>query len=394
MTIPRLPITFALDDDTPGDTAPPEAPTSPEEDDATIETATVGVPRSFDDVKTLYQQNVYVSAVTVVLAAVVLGVVVDFVVRRVFKGLAKRTKTELDDVFVAAVRRPLFWSFILAGSGIAIERLGPPETASYIIEGLLITFAVLMWTGAGFKIGKSLLDLLSRRAESVPIVNVRTLPLFEIVVKTVLVAGAAYGILLAWNVDVTAWLASAGILGIAIGFAAKDTLANFFSGIFILADAPYKIGDFIVLDSGERGRVTDIGIRSTRMLTRDDIEIIMPNAAIANAKIINETGGPYDKERVRVTVGVAYGSDIDQVRDVLMDVAAKSKYLLHEPAPRVRFRSFDDSALTFQLMGWIEEPVLRGRALDELNANVYKAFQTEGIQIPFPQTDVHIHQAK
>ncbi len=394
MTIPRLPIVSALDGEPPPATDPSAEPDSTTEEDPGTETVAVGVPRSFEDVKTLYQQNVYVSAVTVVLAAVVLGVVVDFIVRRVFKRLAARTKTELDDVFIAAIRRPLFWSFLLAGSGIAIERLGPPDTASYIIEGLLITIAVLMWTGAGFTIGKSLLDLLSRRAESVPIVNVRTLPLFEIVVKTVLVAGAAYGILLAWNVDVTAWLASAGILGIAIGFAAKDTLANFFSGIFILADAPYKIGDFIVLDSGERGRVTDIGIRSTRMLTRDDIEITIPNAAIANAKIINETGGPYDKERVRVTIGVAYGSDIDQVRDVLMDVAARSKYLLHEPSPRVRFRTFGDSALTFQLMGWIEEPVLRGRALDELNAGVYKAFQAEGIEIPFPQTDVHIHKSE
>ena len=392
MTIPHLPIEFALDGEPPPAADPSAEPDSPPEEDSGTETAAVGVPRSFEDVKELYQKNAYISAVTVVLAAVAIGVVVDFILRRVFKRLAKRTKTELDDVFIAAVRKPLFWSFLLAGAGIGFDRLKPPPTASYIIEGLLITFAVLMWTGAGFTVGKSLLDLLSRRADSVSIVNVRTLPLFEIVVKTVLVAGAAYGILLAWHVDVTAWLASAGILGIAIGFAAKDTLANFFSGIFILADAPYKIGDFIVLDSGERGRVTDIGIRSTRILTRDDIEITVPNAAIANAKIINETGGPYDMERIRVTVGVAYGSDIDQVRDVLLEVAAASQYLTKDPSPRVRFRSFGDSALTFQLMGWIEEPVLRGRALDELNAGVYKRFQAEGIQIPFPQTDVHIHK--
>ena len=77
-----------------------------------------------------------------------------------------------------------------------------------------------------------------------------------------------------------------------MGFAAKDTLANLFAGVFILADAPYKIGDFIVLDGGERGRVTKIGIRTTRILTRDDVEITIPNATIANSKIINESGGP------------------------------------------------------------------------------------------------------
>jgi small-conductance mechanosensitive channel len=200
-----------------------------------------------------------------------------------------------------------------------------------------------------------------------------------------------YGIMLSWHVDLTAWLASAGILGIAIGFAAKDTLANFFSGVFIVADAPYKIGDFIQLGSGERGMVTDIGIRSTRILTRDDIQITIPNATIANDKIVNETGGPEKMERVRVTVGVAYGSDIDKVREVLLDVAANSKYLLKEPAPRVRFREFLDSSLKFQLLGWIEVPVLRGRALDELNCAVYKAFAANGINIPYPQTDVHVH---
>lgn len=393
MTIPHLPIEFALDEDSAPATDPPTEPVSTGEEDSVTETAAVGVPRSFQDVKTLYQQKPYVSAGTVILAAIVIGVVVDFIVRRVFKRLAARTKTELDDVFIAAVRKPLFWSFLLAGFGIGIQRLGPPETANYIIEGMLISIAVLMWTGAGFAIGKSLLDLLSRRADSVSIVNVRTLPLFEIVVKTVLVAGAAYGILLAWNVDVTAWLASAGILGIAIGFAAKDTLSNFFSGIFILADAPYKIGDFIVLDSGERGRVTDIGIRSTRILTRDDIEITVPNSVLGTTKITNEAGGPHPKHRVRVKVGVAYGSDIDKVKEVLMGVAEAEPLICQDPEPRVRFRNFGDSSLDVELLGWIEMPVQRGRALDALNTAVYKRFAEEGIQIPFPQRDIYLKEA-
>jgi len=119
----------------------------------------------------------------------------------------------------------------------------------------------------------------------------------------------------------------------------------------------------------------------------------MPNAAIANAKIVNESGGPHEKERVRVNVGVAYGSDIDLVRQILMDVATASTHLDKDPEPRVRFRAFGDSSLDFQLMGWIDEPVLRGRALDELNVAVYKAFAEHGIEIPFPQRDVHLHNA-
>ena len=146
----------------------------------------------------------------------------------------------------------------------------------------------------------------------------------------------------------TAWLASAGIIGIAIGFAAKDTLANLFSGVFIMADAPYKIGDFVVLDSGERGEITHIGIRSTRLKTRDDIEVTVPNSVMGNTKIINESGGPHEKFRIRVAVGVAYGSDIDKVREVLMGVALNDEAVCADPEPRVRLRNFGPSSLDFE----------------------------------------------
>ena len=146
------------------------------------------------------------------------------------------------------------------------------------------------------------------------LIQSRTAPLFQNISMVVLVGGAVYFLFLAWQINVTAWLASAGIVGIAVGFAAKDTLANLFAGVFILVDAPYSVGDFVNLDGGERGRVTQIGLRSTRLLTRDDIEIIIPNSVMGNTKIINESGGPHEKERIRIKVGVAYGSDIDVVR--------------------------------------------------------------------------------
>jgi small-conductance mechanosensitive channel len=181
------------------------------------------------------------------------------------------------------------------------------------------------------------------------------------------------------------------VIGIAVGFAAKDTLANLFGGLFIVADAPYKIGDYINLDGGERGLVTHVGIRSTRLLTRDDIEVTVPNALMANAKIINESGGPWAKERIRVPIGVAYGSDVDQVCEVLTAVAAGHDDVCEHPEPRVRFRSFGDSSLDFELLCWIEEPVLRGKVLHELNMALYKSFQSHRIEIPFPQRDVHLY---
>lgn len=216
------------------------------------------------------------------------------------------------------------------------------------------------------------------------------LSLIHNVMKVVLVALTIYFIFLAWSIDVTAWLASAGIVGLALSFAAKDTLSNLFAGVSIIMDAPYKTGDFIVLDSGERGVVTEIGLRSTRILTRDDIQITVPNGLIGNSKIINEAGGPSERHRIRIAVGVAYGSDIDHVIATLARVADDNEDIVDNPAPRVRFRTFGDSSLDFELLGWINRPVDRGRVTHELNCAVYKAFRDGGIEIPFPQRDLHV----
>ena len=150
------------------------------------------------------------------------------------------------------------------------------------------------------------------------------------------------------------------------------------------------ITDTIILDSGERGVVTEIGLRSTRILTRDDIEITVPNGIIGNSTITNEAGGPPSQHRIRIGVGVAYGSDLDQVIDTLQEVARDNEDILGNPEPRVRFRQFGDSSLNFELLGWIAEPANRGRVKHELNCSVYRAFNEEGIQIPFPQRDLHV----
>ena len=105
-----------------------------------------------------------------------------------------------------------------------------------------------------------------------------------------------------------------------------------------MADSPFKEGDYILLETGERGYVKSMGLRSTRFLTRDDIEITIPNSVIAASKIVNESGGPEDIERVRITLLVAYGSDIDEVKGLLTSIALENKNVQKEPSPRVRFR--------------------------------------------------------
>jgi small-conductance mechanosensitive channel len=273
---------------------------------------------------------------------------------------------------------------------VATHLLVLPAVFTGLLLAFLTTLVILVWTTAGLRLSHLVLQAMGRSESRTPWVEARTAPLLENLSKLLVVGIAIYALLVAWNLDVGPVLASAGIAGIALGFAAKDTLANLFGGLSVIADAPYKLGDYIVLDSGERGEVTRIGLRSTRILTRDDIEITIPNSVIANAKIANESGGPSEKHRLTVSVGVAYGSDVDHVRTALMAAAASVPGLSRDPEPRVRFSEFGDSALIFRLMCWIEKPAERGLMLDAVNTAVYKRLHVENISIPFPQRDVHL----
>lgn len=315
-----------------------------------------------------------------------------WLITRSLGSLTRRTQTQVDDKIIALVKRPVFLTVFLFFAGVASKSTGLPEGMERIVLKVLMSLAVIIWTGAVFGLLHIFLETLSRHRDKYRIITRKTLPLFELVGKIIIVAFSAYALMLVWGINPTAWLASAGIIGMAVGFAAKDSLANLFGGIFVIADAPYKVGDFVQLDSGERGMVTQIGLRSTRILSRDDIEITIPNAVMANSKIINENGGRWEKERIRAKVGVAYGSDVDQVCEVLLDIARNTENLCDTPAPRVRMRGFGASSLDFELLAWIHEPVLRGRILHQLYMNIYKRFVAEGIEIPYTKHDVYIKE--
>jgi MscS family membrane protein len=325
-----------------------------------------------------------------VLVAYLVGKALQSFLSRGVKQLTARTPSRHDDALVEAINKPVLPTMVVLALLAGVSTLHLPDFLNNLTVRVLETLILLLWTRAAMGIAHIILEILSGLRKRFEIIQPRTLPAFDMTLKIVVVGAAAYLFLLIWGINPTAWLASAGVIGIAVGFAAKDTLANFFSGIFIIADAPYKIGDYIVLDTGERGVVKQLGMRSTRLLTRDDIEITIPNAVIGNAKIINESGGPWEKERIRIPVGVAYGSDVDRVCAILEKAALDHEEVVKNPAPRVRMRGFGTSSLDFEVLGWIDHPELRGRILHEMLLSIYKAFAAEGIEIPFPQTDVHV----
>jgi MscS family membrane protein len=219
--------------------------------------------------------------------------------------------------------------------------------------------------------------------------NIDFIHLLFRVVSTILIFVIWYLGGIDFGIPVNAVFASAGIAGVALALAARESLANFFGGISILFDGPFKTGDFIILDSGERGEVRSIGMRSTRLLTLDDILITIPNSVITSAKIVNESA-PYPHFRVRVAVGVAYGSDLDLVETVLTDIAKCCKMVRTDPQPLARIRNFGDSSIEFELLAWAIQPHDRGMVIHDLSKAIDKRFAEEGITIPFPQRDVHL----
>ena len=333
--------------------------------------------------------NVYLQAVIIAAAFIVVGKMADWIISGIFGRIVQRSSNSFDDDFVKLIHRPIFLSFVLLGLGLATQRLQLPAAPEFITLGILKTIAIFVWYSTLSQLMNLIARMLVRKRDS-KLTESGMLTLVHNVMKVMLVALTGYFIFLAWQIDVTAWLASAGIVGLALSFAAKDTLSNLFAGVSIIMDAPYKTGDFIILETGERGVVTDIGLRSTRLLTRDDIEITVPNGVIGNGKIINEAGGPASHHRLRIAVGVAYGSDVDHVIDTLEKVATENTDVLAQPTPRVRFRRFGESSLDFELLCWIAQPVDRGRVSHDLNCAVYKALQTNQIEIPFPQRDLHV----
>jgi MscS family membrane protein len=324
-----------------------------------------------------------------------LALVVDIMWQRGLLRLARQTASMLDDQMLVLLRRPVTGSMVLAGFGYALAHAELVAPNDYLVRATLLSFATILWTTASMRMARVGLDYLTVNQESLRIVQPRTLPIFQIGARIVIVGGGLYFLLLSWDINVSGWIASAGIVGVAIAYAAQDTLANLFAGFTILTDAPYKLDDYLVLDNGLQGRVTHIGFRSTRILTLEHVEVIIPNAAMATSMITNMSGGPRTHARLDVPVGVAYGSDVDEVRALLLVVAASLQRVIIDEADdlisEVHFVAMGASSLDFVLRVWLTDPGDHARVRDEANTLIYKSLVAADIEIPYPKQDVYLH---
>jgi len=334
----------------------------------------------------------YAQAVLIVTAAYILAAFVNRLCGRMLVRFFVGRDSDAGNQVIGLLHRPIYITLILTGTLLAGYRLGIDSSAGALTFGIINSILVVMWTVLAYRLFKVMLTALLKSEQRQGIVQPSTAPAFSNAVVVLLFVIASYSILLVWDINITGLIASAGILGLALSLAAQDTLSNLFAGVSILADRSYEIGDYIVLDSGERGEVTHIGLRSTRILTRDDVGITIPNGVIAGAKVVNEAAGPRGRYRIRTKVGIAYGSDVRDVLALLEQIAKANEEICDVPAPRVRFRAFGDSSLELELLCWIRRPADRGRLVHELNCSIYETFATRKITIPFPQREITLRE--
>lgn len=346
------------------------------------------------NLESLLEGHMVSRAILAVPLSAVLAMIVDILGREYLNRVAKKTESNFDDRAVELLRHPIALSIFLGGIGYTIARIDLPDATRFLCRAILLSVAVLYWSGVAMRGATLILNYLTEHQERWSIIQPRTLPIFDMFARVFLTLLSIYFLLLAWNINVTAWLASAGIVGIAVAYAAQDTLASLFAGVAILADAPYKLDDYVILDNGLEGQVIRIGFRSTRILTLDDVEIVVPNANMASSIITNMSGGPHPHTRLSIPVGVAYGSDIDAVRALLLEQAPLLPHVVLDNdtiKPRVRFTTMGASSLDFVLQVWLDDAMFQADVLSQANFLIYKALIAANIEIPYTKQDVYLY---
>ncbi|EMA67067.1 mechanosensitive ion channel family protein [Halorubrum kocurii] len=331
------------------------------------------------------------ATVAVLAVSIVAAVGMEFVVLRVARRVVSTTDSAYDDIVISSLRAPLVVTAALAGvfvltqvPAIRSAVLVDPQLLDDIFGRPSLSVIVLVWAYAANSVVNRLVAAVNEEGGRFDFA-----PVFSNVWTLAVLVGSVGTLLWLWGIEITPLLGAAGVAGIAVGFAAKDTVANFFGGIALYFDDTYKIGDFIVLDDGTAGTVIKVGVRSTTLLTRDEVLVTVPNAALNAAKVTNESA-PQRRRRVRVPIGVAYGTDIDAFEALAIEVLLSEPLVLDSPKPRARLRSFGDSALQYELLCWVNGPTRRRRAQHKLNRALYKALSDADIEIPYPKRDLTV----
>lgn len=328
----------------------------------------------------------------ILVTAFVLATLVLLILKIATKMIASKTKTELDDRLLETVQSPIFRLIIIGGFYLSVANLKIGGETIELILRLVLTFAYLTIIFFVLRVLRVFVDygLKNLAAKTDSAMDDEIIPIFH---KAAIIVIWAFGLIMvlgAWGVDVAPFLAGLGIAGLAISFALQSTLSNVVSGISIIMDKTFKVGDKVELDSGEVGVVHEITLRSTRIRTYDNEVIIIPNNNMASAKIKNFTQ-PDLKLRVVVPFTVEYGNDPDKVIKLITAALKKNiKGTMKEPAPDVVFVNMNDFSLDFRARFWVEHYGDAYAKKLETTDLIYETLGKNKIGIPFPTRTIYM----
>jgi MscS family membrane protein len=327
----------------------------------------------------------------------ILGALIYFILSPMVKTFTSKTETELDDQILAIVKGPIFWIILTYGIISSLEVLNFSWSIIHALETFYSVTLIILFCWMGFKIFKDVLISWGKKyaEKSETTLDDVLLPLFEKVGMVAIVVIAIIAVLNLFGVDVTLLMAGMGVIGLVIAFAAQDTLGNFISGMFLLTDRPFKVGDLILMDGGDYCRVEHIGMRSTKLYnTFDHDMIVVPNNKIANERVTNLTL-PDNKMKVTLTIGIGYKSDVQKAKQIMLDVASKNKGVINDEddkKPIVRLTEFEESAIRLKLFAWVYDIDSQWRVGGELREEILRRFNGESIDIPLPQRVIHMEK--
>jgi small-conductance mechanosensitive channel len=339
--------------------------------------------------------NVYLTFLLKAVAALVIAAFVWLIVKRILSSFEIRTKKynffQNNEKIFPIIRKALFYGLILV-IGTYLIRLFDIE----LLEKSFDAFIIILLASPATDFLHLLLSYLERHflgKEDTKIDDI----VFDLLNKFAGAAIYAIAIILALDIlgiNVMPFIAGAGIAGIAIGFAAKDTLSNLIAGVVLILDRPFEIGDRIEVWSAPTGSATwgdviDIGLRATKIKTTDNLVIVIPNNEIMKRDIVNYTIIT-SKIRIRINIGIAYDADLKKAKKIISSVAGTAKWVAEEPPPKVVVRNFGESSVDLQLRVWINDARRRMDVIDYITDAVKEAFDSQGIEIPYPKRDINI----
>ena len=357
------------------------------------------------DIESLLSYINQESTVFIGLSFVALGLVLFIIMRKIRKSMSLKvqvTDTKWDDVLLFSFGKPLtiFIFTIPAYYGISHFILTPEALELYRETELNEVFFVVIaaWFLSSFI--RSLMEFYGRKfihstaRGSKTDFAARLVGLLDLLSVYIIWFVAFLLILRIYNVNMTPILAGAGIAGIAIALAAQDMLGNFFGGAMIYADRPFKVGDRVKIGDFV-GDVLDVGTRSTRIRTLDHELMTIPNSTVSTS-IITNYALPDIKIKVRLKYFVSYNSDIEKVKQILLEIAHDASqnfdHVLEDPAPEIFFLEFGEHRLDLMLIIWSNRYDRKWETRDYINIKVLQRFREENVEIPYPQRDVYIHE--